>query len=413
MGKELLKQTLHEIGRDAIPTEWDQWAQIKARAEQDSRALPPKLVKRPSIQISRRVVLVALILMLTTTAVYAWVQVSAPSNQDAGLIGVSNAGYITQLGLSQTSNNVQVDLNWGYIDEGRAVLHYQIYLINADGTRQPSPSDASFSARLGERNGYILNTVPNRYNFSSTIEPVELTFPITAVGDLPSNVDLRFELVFLEAPRIRGWLERFFSGNTSGVFYGIPIDAQATMPQGVADFTFDFTLPILRATNLTPMETVSAAGFDITLEYVNISPSQTEIRFCYPQNSEHYWWSQDSQLTLDGEVARARSTEALTQEDGRYCNTVLFELYAHENETLIITIPALERMPETPEEFRAAHDGFLEYGFDMQTTFNEDGTIGGFHWFSGVEPAQAAMVELGYRIEGNWVFTVEIPANAD
>jgi hypothetical protein len=49
-------------------------------------------------------------------------------------------------------------------------------------------------------------------------------------------------------------------------------------------------------------------------------------------------------------------------------------------------------------------------GIDMDVEVNADGSVGRFTWPNHTEEAQAVLVDLGYRIEGPWVFTIDVPA---
>src|SRR5690606_11989099 len=174
--------------------------------------------------------------------------------------GVKAAGLVTDLNLVQTVDGVQVQLNWAYIDEGRAVLNYQTFLVNDDGTRRAADADEPTILRLSEHNGHIPDLYPNRHGHESYPKPVTVAFNLVqqkaSLPDPLDTVDLRLEIAYDYRPHIRNAIERiFYSEIRRSTFGWAKNGVRHPLPPEAIAFTFDFTLSIQRAVTLEPMLT--------------------------------------------------------------------------------------------------------------------------------------------------------------
>lgn len=455
MKTERMRQAVREIGRHVIPDDWTRRAEILARAREEAATV--KMPRRFAHPL-RRLLLAALLLLISTSAVYAVIQVTRPMG-DSGLAGVQQAGFVSDLNLIQTVGDVAVQLNWAYIDEGRAVVNYQTYLVRGDGTLQPADADAPFAARLIDRGERLPDLTPNRYETASVPQPVTMAFYLpdtTDLSALPETLDLRFEIVFTEPPRSRTALERllpWMQGSPQG-YVGVsaverlgsdateavaeaptgdatqeaaaefgsittfgdgggtdstPPPERLPLPPGVGPFAFDFSLPLLHAVTVTPNLTITGADIPMTLEMVSVAPSKTDLRLCFTPPQPN-WWLVEATLQLGETVATPASTESSPRAGtDQTCTDLHFEMYAQPPTRLTLTVEAIEHQPYETAELQEAQRQFAARGIPMQLEIRPDGTAGIYTWPSGLEEARAALIELGYRIEGHWVFRLELP----
>jgi hypothetical protein len=145
-------------------------------------------------------------LLLTTTAVYAVYQVFPPPITDQGVEGIQEEGYTTPLNLVQRDGDVEVQLNWGYIDTSRAVLNYQIFAINPDGTRSDDHRYVLTKALLKNKDAVLEERTPSM-DTAGTIPPVTprigtLTYTYPGRFDpstMPNAMTLQLEVQVAEA----------------------------------------------------------------------------------------------------------------------------------------------------------------------------------------------------------------------
>lgn len=413
MDDNMLKHTLRAIGREAVPDDWDRWHEIRQRVEDNA------IFSRPAVPQNRwlkRAAALLIVMLLSTGAIYAFVQMPPPPAGDTGIDGVKAAGLVTDLNLVQTLDGVQLQLNWAYIDEGRVIVNYQTFLVNQDGTRRAADADEPAILRLSERNGQLPDLYPNRHGHQSYPTPVTVAFNIEQGASLPdplNMVDMRLEIAYDYRPHIRNAIERIFYSEIRRSTFGWDQNGvRLPLPPEAISFTFDFTLPIQRSVTLEPMLTVTASGVAITLESLSVSPSKTNYRVCYvlPDNSAKGWHLADVTLAFGETVTSFGGSENKKRKDGRACTDGYMEVYQTLPVTLTLTVEALERMPfNSADELLRIQRAMHASGIGMDVEIHPDGTTA-FTWPNITDEAQTVLVDLGYRIEGPWVFTIDVPA---
>lgn len=412
MDDTTLKQTLRAIGQEAVPDDWNRWDEIRQRVQQESMF---NRRPAPSRRWLKRVAALLAVMLVSTGAIYAFVQINLPTG-DTGLDGVKEAGLVTDLNLTQTIDGVQVQLNWGYIDQGRAVLNFGTYLVDEDGSKRLADADEPAIVRLRDRNGVLPDLYPNRFGSASYPLPITVAFYLIQQGaDVQGDsVDLQFELIYTQRPLIRNAIERIFYSGVRRSDFGWNESANPiSLPSDAMVFTFDFALPVQPAVELEPMQTITASGIPMTLHSIHVSPSHTGYRLCYtmPENMKKGWYPSDVSLSSDAVEAPYGGMEG-DLENGRYCLNGYFDSYTTLPVTLTLKVEALERFASdtSPEELLAVQREMNARGIDMDVEVNADGSVGRFTWPNHTEESQAVLVDLGYRIEGPWVFTIDVPA---
>lgn len=411
MDDSTLKQTLRAIGQEAVPENWNRWDEIQRRVQEESMFSRPV----PARRWLKRVAALLAVMLVSTGAIYAFVQINLPTG-DTGLDGVKEAGLVTDLNLAQTIDGVQVQLNWGYIDEGRAVLNFETYLVDEDGSKRLADADEPAIVRLRDRNGVLPDLYPNRFGSASYPLPITVAFYLIQQGaDVQGDsVDLQFEIIYTQRPLIRNALERIFYSGVRRSDFGWNESANPiSLPSDAMVFTFDFTLPVQPAVELEPMQTVTASGIPMTLQSIHVSPSHMDYRLCYtlPENMKKGWHVSRVSLSSDAALPPLGGMESRL-ENGLYCLNGYFDVYTTLPVTLTLEVEALERFASntSPEELLAVQREMNARGIDMDVNVNSDGMLGGFTWPNNTEESQAVLVDLGYRIEGPWVFTIDVPA---
>jgi hypothetical protein len=415
MDDNTLKQTLRAIGQEAVPDNWDRWHEIRQRVEDDAvfsrRAVPQNLWLK-------RVAALLIVMLISSGAIYAFVQLPPPPTGDTGIDGVKDAGLVTDLNLVQTVDDVQVQLNWAYIDEGRAILNYQTFLVNEDGTRRAADADEPAVVRLSGHDGALRDLYPNRIDSESWPKPITVAFNLVdQKASLPgqsNRIGLRFEIAYTQRPVIRNAIERiFFSEIRRSTFGWAKNGVRAPLPPEAISFTFDFTLPIQRAVTLEPMLTVIANQVPMTLKRVSVAPSQTNVNFCFelPESESRFWYPEDVTLAINGIKHSLGGGESRPGHEGEYCTKYSFENFARLPATVILTVQGLEQRPlGSVDEYLSIQREMAKRGIEMRVDVNPDGTLGGFTWPNHTEEARAVLAEIGFWIEGPWVFTIEVPA---
>jgi hypothetical protein len=90
-------------------------------------------------------------------------------------------------------------------------------------------------------------------------------------------------------------------------------------------------------------------------------------------------------------------------------------IFAELPSELSLTIPAFIKAVYTGEEIEAIQAGLNEISsvaFDMQLKY-EDGEVRGWQWpDTSRREVRTLLMKMGYRLEGPWVFIVDIPATS-
>lgn len=423
-----LKETLTERAQHAVSNDYDLWSHIQEAI--DSEETDP--MKAPTLRVApsnprrtRRLIYVLVAaLLLTTTAVYAVYQTQLPLT-DAGLAAMNTAGNITQLNLVQRVDDVEVRLNWAYIDEGRTVFNFETFLVNDDGTLTPADADTPFQVRYWDTLNNLIAPAPMRYDYSTFHRPVTVTFLPPPVYFAPgvNEVGIVFELTFEQPPRVRNALERLLSGGLAGSrsFFGgngmskvSPESTAEPMPSDSGVFTFKFSLPLFRSVTVKPELVITdVPGFTFYVNTVKVDASQVTIDMCYETTADDFmWWPEleiESEERFVGYSHSGYKSEIVNQ-------SCVFSTYRTHVEVPGEVTFGIENMTRsTPirvdEEYLKIKEAFAQRGIELNPTVDEEGRITQFGYPEDAPYSvhKEVMIELGYLIEGPWEFTVEIP----
>ena len=415
MDDNTLKQTLRAIGQEAIPDNWNRWHEIRQRVEDDAvfsrRAMPQN-------RWLKRIATLLVVMLVSSGAIYAFVQTPPPPTGDPGVDGVKAAGLATDLNLVQTIDGVQVQLNWGYIDEGRAVLNFETFLVDDDGSRRLADADNPAVVRLSGKDGTLRDLYPSRIDSESWPKPITVAFNLMdRKASLPGNsetVDLRFEVAYVQRPYIRNAIERiFFSEIRWSTFGRNRGGVRSELPPEAISFAFDFTLPVQRAVMVEPMLTIIASQVPMMLKRISVAPSQTNVNFCFelPESESQFWYPEEITVTINGVKNRLGGGESKPGRQGEYCSKYSFEMFARLPATVTLTVQGLEqRSLNSVDEYLSIQREMNARGIEMRVDVNPDGTLGGYTWPNNTDEARAVLAALGYWIDGPWVFTIDVPA---
>ncbi len=282
-----LQQILDAIAGEEIPETMNLWQDIRDRV-----TVPAAQPVRPVLRLSKVVLLLG-ILLIASTAAYAVYQ-AAQHGGDQGIMGVSEANLITDLNLTQTLEDadVNITLKWAYADGHRIALGWEV--DHAEGLGVPFPN----AIRLFDREGNEFGPADflrggggggggggGRIIFGSTA-----SFDATGIGDNPAELNLRAMLEFTsdnlptEITGVGG------SGGSGGGGAGSGSDDSNAVsptalpePVRIAPFTieYEFTVPFIPAIRVTGTQQVETSGVTMTLSNLSYAPSVTLGQLCF------------------------------------------------------------------------------------------------------------------------------------
>lgn len=225
----------------------------------------------------------------------------------------------------------------------------------------------------------------------------------------------------------------------------VAIFAPQTPDKIIASFRFDLDLPVYKAKEIQPDQTITANGLEMRLVKASTTPSYTELTLCY-QKPTHGDWSdwmigQNTALQIGENSSALDSYGVLSDSDyGGYAGkgTPPADLPLMENGRCVklgfpigdlaqpgpvtakLTIPALEKsMPEVipDDQLSPAVEKLKAQGIEVKLYTFSSGGGGGGGWEFTSKPAgmtdqeayQKFLEALGYGREGPWIFEVVIP----
>lgn len=177
--------------------------------------------------------------------------------------------------------------------------------------------------------------------------------------------------------------------------------------QKLAQFSFDFDIPLYPEVRFYPKQTFAANGLQILLDSVTVTPTFTQVYLCLPPPS-FAPWTIGNQTTLqigEQEVLLYNSSELFSSATGNYwgirsepywippvktgsCFKSGFQAGSSNPRSITLNIPQLEKLE-------------LEVRFMDQLAIN----------YPGMSPRQAYtkyLEEHGNTYRGPWTFTVEL-----
>ncbi len=224
-----------------------------------------------------------------------------------------------------------------------------------------------------------------------------------------------------------------------GLSVKIPV-SRAPDPNPLVEFHFSFSLPVYPEITFTPHLSTTAAGIEMRLEKVAITPSFTKAWLCYqkPTHEGNSDWMITPSLQMDEYDARIRqyallidtdygvrqSEDGLTLPEGNSrCVQVGIPL-GHLNRSqpvFRLIVPRLElSLPEamSDDDVRAANKLLQPEGIEVAyTLFSGSGGGGGGpvvlrkpDGMSDIQAIERFYAALGYYYVGPWVFEFTLPA---
>ncbi len=438
-----LKETLTERAQHAVSNDYDLWSQIQEAIdtqEKEPMKAPTLRVAPSNPRRTRRLIYVLVAaLLLTTTAVYAVYQTQLPPIYDQGVEAIKNEGYTTELNLVQRQGDVEVELDWGYIDSSRIVVNYQIFAIKPDGTRSTDHFYGVYKALLRNKEGLLKERMPsrdtagerqpsNRATGTITYEYPERFDPST----MPDVMNFQLEVMIVEGKLSTGRSIEVMLRSLLPIPSGFMVPAEYLYewpdwrmnPEVTAEpgfnslepMLFDFELPVQRAVILEPNQSVEVNGTAGILKKVLVSPSRLEITLCFTVPSGKEAWSPHTVITLGEQELLWSNSGMSTPPDkgGLTCSREDYNVYAEPGMKLDIEVTAIRRgpdfRPDDPQYLLDLQQKFAERGVHMDVHLNAEGKPSGYSFpATGSPEERAALIELGFLIEGPWEFTVEIP----
>jgi hypothetical protein len=275
------------------------------RARQVLTAVQPRKYGRLSMRMVAVLIAVLTIGIGVVIAMNTFLQ--RYINYDTGLRAIYEQGLGHEIGISQTIDDFTVTLEWAYADGNRLTLAYTIQghlgaqytnlssdvnLLTLRNTGVEIPFYQGMSGGIdhnGEAVGWgapsdVIPTADRSININ--------TYDLSAVdvGDSPS-LDLRLEVDAY--------------GITLQQRTLMPIERFNDMKEGPeAHFILDFSIPLVNEQRVfnTPL-TATDQDITITLQRVNVSPSQTRVVICFSPPDPARQWTAIPYLTTDeGEV---------------------------------------------------------------------------------------------------------------
>jgi hypothetical protein len=415
MIQKQIKQTLHDIAQEAISDDTDIWPEVQARLprQQATGHKPVQALARVAVTVA-----IFLTLGMVSYAVYQNL-----NRSDPGLEAVHEAGLVTELNLSQTIDDVTVTLDWAYADANRVVINYTLEARDETNLQEIFLELSSLPTNSGSRGWFILyhspptstvtNSDSNIATGSFSFDTTRLIYPWLA--DLPDEFDLNVEITLLQPPAHSG-----LSEENRG-----PIPMSDFDEFGTANFAF--TLPVIQTAVITPTEqVVESEEFGIVLKEVRLTPSMTRVTFCYALPRWNEGWMPSATLSTGQPEISAPGTINWVGRDWeapsrRFCMGMDFPVpYTEQPSTLTLTIHELVLDPASLEERALELQEILaQQGIETEIYDGQFRSPGLPYYPLGVVSAPddvdpfAALAEaseaLTERVEGPWVFEIEVP----
>lgn len=437
--QERIFRALDEIAQEAIPKDKDLWPSLQATFSQPKRGVSLRRVSKGWI-----IVIFALILILLTSAAYAYYRLRL----DPGLENVQDLELVTQLELQgtmtlptpvstilptpqtssalsseatpsteitrETVNGVTVILNWAYIDDSRIAYQFTIRGM------QKVLSDTIDISTIVSRTALVTDPLP------LTGEGGGAGGISAGPGDEAGTVVVNAEQ-YLKLPAQEGDLIRVSLDISLG---DVEVPIWETGPDGqpvsensismvyvplIATFHFDFTLPFYPSVTIEPELSVAANGINMTLEWMKVSPSSTEVSICYDLPSRDEWEPEATLKIGDFEpVSISIYSSDGPADDARRCVQLSFPAPYERKPTLAtLTIDRLVTPKDYFTNAETARQKLAEQGIAVE--FHTDEYSANYEVLSA--PEGMSDEEL-YRLIGDslreiypgpWIFSVQIP----
>ncbi len=290
---------LEALARHDIPENTDLWPRIAAQARKDAYTVNPKL------KLAWTLALVLLALILATTAGYALYRYFS----DPGMQSVSDAGLITdlnataqptpitdatpmwvqplpatQIGESQTLEDVTVTLDWIYVEDSHQAIGFSTNGLSG-GLRLGLPSVTYAGVTPEEYRGSTLVLDAAGRGILATYQSVRegvVDFKVNTTVDIPllrdSQTIATFHFGLKDTPVD-------LIGGRDGIAYSIQASSSMDMQQDQAMAT----PMIVTGGGSGNAYTMQVNGLEMRQEYVIVAPGYVEAQLCYPLPSAKDW----------------------------------------------------------------------------------------------------------------------------
>jgi len=432
-------KALDEIAQTAIPQDKDLWPGLQSYLFQPKRG-----VSLRRVSTGWALVIVALVLILLTSAAYAYYRMRL----DPGLENVQDLGLVTQLELEgtmtlptpiptlpttaqpssiptieatpspeiakETVNGVTVILDWAYLDDSRIAYQYTIHGLQHVITDTINPS-----ALVGPS---VLVTDPLPLTGTGGGGGGVSVGPGEENGTVVVNAEQYLKLPAKEGDLIRVSLD-ISLGDVDVPIWETGPDGQPVSenPKSIvhvpliATFHYEFTVPFYPSVTIEPKFSVAANGINVELEWMKVSPSSTEVRICYDLPSSGDWQPEGTLKIGDSEPVSI----SLYSNDGpvdnvRRCVRLSFPApYDHKPTTATLTIDRLVTPMDYFTNTEIARQKLAEQGIVVE--FHVEENSAGYEVLSNPDGISDEEVHrlIGDSLReaylGPWIFPVQIP----
>lgn len=362
----------------------------------------------------RMATLIVLALLLFAPTLYA----------QNGTHPLVEAGLATPLNLSQTIDPVTATLDWAYADTQGFTLQVTVTGLTPE-LQQALTGALTSTARLRDTMGNEFTfqggavgqpdsegTMVNVFTYYSQavrqngeMWEIDTDYFNNQYETLPSSLDLQLELNFVDPNTLYAPEEG-----------ASPTATPAVDPIG--PFLFDFTVPLPAPVELEPQQTVKVNDLAMTLETLQLTPTQAEARMCIelPDGSD---WQPQPSITIDGAEGSYAGGGVIDvaqfENDERRCFDLRFNaLNSDEAETVVVSLDAIEKsMQEGTEDWLRIQDALADEGIEMTVESQGQGVSAEIpnlpEGMTFMDAVKMAREDLGDRISGPWVFEVELP----
>jgi hypothetical protein len=334
MNGQRVVRLLHEITGQEINSAFDIWTYIKTQLDSAHQRLRRKKIS--SITCLSWSIL-ALFLLLTLGSIgYAKTDVMKRLiHQDPGLRSVEQDNLFHGINLSQTIDDVTVNLQQVYADASRIAV---VFTIGSHSNQRYDPYKIVLTDTAGTvyapmismgdvDKSYILDlSLPKGSDVYVWVD----SFDASSIQDPPNRLFLRLSV---ELKKFR----LFDPFSTDGI---------------IGPFTFDFNTTYYPGNIVEIAQTVESDGLAVTLTQLVITPSGTRAIFCFdPSSTQHKSLAPIAVLdTESGRTNSGETTKIRGAEDEVCYRTVFFPRQNDRPERWSITVGEMVDIESTSSE---------------------------------------------------------------
>ena len=314
----------------------------------------------------------------------------------------------------ETVNGVTVILNWAYIDDSRIAYQYTIR-----GMQNVLSDTIDISTVVGAT--------------ALVTDPLPLTGTGGGAGGVSAGPGDEAGMVvvnaeqYLKLPAQEGdliWVSLDISlGDVEVPIWETGPDGQPVSENSIrmvyvplfATFHFDFTLPFYPSVTIEPKLSVAANGINMTLEWMRVSPSNTEVSICCDLPSKNDWQPEATLKLGDFEPVSIGIYSSDGPADGvRRCVQLSFPApYERKSTMATLTIDRLVTPIDYFTNTEAARQKLAEQGivveFHVEESSADYEVLSAPEGMSDEELHRLIGDSLREIYPGPWIFSVQIP----